>query len=259
MNDLAHRLFSTRLHPQIQYLVIPKCGCTFVKNLLWRIDHQHDHMNPVRVHDDDNAFPRASDHGYSEAQIRQNEYAFTIFRNPVDRFLSLYFDKVAGPGQMRFVPLREVLIKHHQLLPDPVTPREHWRNCMILLDWLEMNLHGESELPHDPHWTPQGWRMDVIKKYDLKVLMLAGSEHKLKSLLRPLVPNIDELVDGIERNSSSKPVSRWQIVDEELDKRISEVYGHDRWLTHKAWQYWNTHEPVYPEEFPRISDILKKA
>ena len=259
MNDLAHRLFSTRLHPQIQYLVIPKCGCTFVKNLLWRIDHQHDHMNPVRVHDDDNAFPRASDHGYSDAQIRQNEYAFTIFRNPVDRFLSLYFDKVAGLGQMRFVPLREVLIKNHQLLPDPVTPREHWRNCMILLDWLEMNLHGESELPHDPHWTPQGWRMDVIKKYDLKIIMLAGLEQKLKNLLRPLVPNITELVDGIERNHSSKPVSRAQIVDEELDKRISEVYGYDRWLTHKAWQFWNTREPIYSEEFPRISDILKQA
>jgi hypothetical protein len=209
------------------------------------------------VHDDDNAFPRASDHGYSEAQIRQNEYAFTIFRNPVDRFLSLYFDKVAGLGQMRFVPLREVLIEHHKLLPDPVTLREHWRNCMILLDWLEMNLHGDSELPHDPHWTPQGWRMDVIKKYDLKVLMLADSEHNLKSLLRPLVPKIDELVDGIERNRSAKPVSRRQILDKELDKRISEVYGYDRWLTHKAWQYWKTHRPVYPDEFPRISDILE--
>ncbi|PVH27240.1 sulfotransferase family 2 domain-containing protein [Pararhodobacter oceanensis] len=259
MSELAHRLFSTNSLPEIQYLVIPKCGCTFVKNLLWRIDHQGDHEKPNRIHDADHVFPRASDHGYSDGDIRNNEFAFTVFRNPVDRFFSLYFDKVVGAGSSRFVPLRQVLLDGYGLIGDPASIDEHRKNCMILLDWIELNLKGETELSPDPHWTPQGWRMDVIKRFDLKILMLSGVENSIKNLLLPVLPNARELIQGIERNKSNKTIGRDELLSADIDRRIGEIYGHDKWLTHQAWKFWNIHQPIRTEEIPRISQILNQG
>lgn len=258
MNELEDRLFSTRACPEVQYLVIPKCGCTYVKNLLWRIDHDGYFPNPSRVHDADSEFPRAGAQGYSAEKIRENPYAFTVLRNPVDRFLSLYFDKVIGDGYKRFVPLRDVLTKSHGVDVNADSVEGHRRNCMILLDWIEANLRGDSELPHDPHWTPQGWRMDIIKAFDLKILMLANIETRLKLLLHPLLTDIGRLVDGIERNRSQKPVSRADLVHKELHDRIAAVYDHDMWLTHMAWKYWEEHKPQNSESIPRMSQIVSQ-
>lgn len=256
MLNSGHRLFSTHEHRDIQYLVIPKCGCTYVKNVLWRIDYGMAHHSPLRVHDNDDDFPRADDFDYTEEMIRRNPYAFTVFRNPADRFLSLYFDKVIGGGHQKFVPLRQILIDFYDVTPEPKTLKGHKRNCMILLDWIEMSLHREAEIPPDPHWTPQGWRMGIIKKYDLKVLMLERLDEKLKIFLRPLVPEIDRFVDGVEKNKSKKTVPRGELLDRELQKRISEIYHHDQWLVHRAWKYWSDNKPEVSQDIPRISQII---
>src|SRR5690554_6581898 len=110
MNAPEKRIFSTFRYKEIQYLVIPKCGCTYIKNFLWKIDFQSDYADPTRVHDEDRVFARASDNSYTAKTIRENPYSFTVLRNLVDRFLSLYFDKVIGEGYRRFVPLKKVLV-----------------------------------------------------------------------------------------------------------------------------------------------------
>lgn len=257
--DITRSLFVTNRYPRIQYLVIPKCGCTFVKNLLWRIDHGVFHSNPPRVHDSDELFPRAIDVGFDEASIRENTLSFTVFRNPVDRFFSLYFDKVVGGGFKRFVPLRDILVSNHGLCLDASTALEHQRNCMILLDWIESSLAGDAELPVDPHWTPQGWRMPIIKRFNLKILMLGNLQRDLDLLLKPLIPNAKKLINGIERNNSVKPISREHLLNDDIDARIAEIYHHDKWLTYKAWKYWQTFAPSSSREIPRISDILESG
>src|SRR5690606_6540446 len=121
----------------------------------WKIDHGSQYGEPLRVHRDDRSFPRASDFGLTAERVRAMPYSFVILRDPVDRFLSIYFDKVVGPGQHRFIPLRKTLVDGHGLMEAPQTVADHRHNCHILARWIARNLIGPSELRRDPHWRPQ--------------------------------------------------------------------------------------------------------
>lgn len=255
MTNLTKRLFSTKTVPEVQYFVIPKCGCTFVKNVLWRIDNDFDHERPLRIHDDDFLFPRADTHGYSEKSIRLNPYAFTVLRNPVDRFVSLYFDKIVGEGHKEFVPLRRLLIEKYNMNPKPITAEDHHANCMISLDWISKNLKHKVDIKPDPHWTPQSWRLDVMKTFDLKILVLHKLDQKISILLRPIVPNIQSVLAGIERNKSKKPIGRDQLVDDELRSKVFQIYSTDIKLIKSARLYWDKNTPGHSDDIPTISQL----
>ncbi|WP_164736758.1 sulfotransferase family 2 domain-containing protein, partial [Pararhodobacter zhoushanensis] len=233
--------------------------CTYVKNVLWQLDHGAPHPVPNRVHDNDADFGRAGDKGFTAEQIRENGYAFTVLRNPIERFLSLYFDKVVGPGWHNFVNLRGVLVDYHRLNPDADTVEGHRRNCEILINWIEMSLNGEAELSADSHWTLQSDRLPIMKQLDLKLLMLANVDTTLKMLLEPRIPGLDPTILKVERNESPKPVSRSQIMTKELRESIARVYKRDMWLTYMTWKYWNNEKPSNSREIPRTSQIFDYA
>jgi hypothetical protein len=248
------RLLSCRALP-IRYLFIPKCGCTFVKNLIWRLDHGQAYHDPKRIHDVMEGFARASAFGLDEAAIRAEEHAFTILRNPVDRFLSLYFDKVVGSGWEKYVPLRAVLMRHG-LNPEAQTPEEHRRNVMIMIDWIEVNLAGENELPREAHWTPQWYRSDVMRGFDLKLLTLTNLDQRLAFLLGDLVPGIGGIMAEMERYATNSKERKDQVLDQKAKARINHVYRRDREIFERLRDLWRDEKPARIQDIPRASKVL---
>jgi len=248
------RLLSCRNLP-IRYLFIPKCGCTFVKNLIWRLDHGQTFHNPKRIHDVMDDFARASAFGLDDVAIRAEEHAFTILRNPVDRFLSLYFDKVVGSGWQKYVPLRATL-QRHGLNVEAATPEEHRRNCMIMVDWLEVNLSDGNELPREAHWTPQWYRGDVIKGFDLKLLTLTNLDARMEMLLRDLVPDIGAVMAEMERYATNSKDRKASVLDQKVKSRINQVYRRDREIFEKLKDIWRDTKPARMEDIPRASQVL---
>ena len=255
---LAHRLFTLRRYP-IRYLVIPKCGCTFVKNLLWRLERGAAHPNPLRIHDADPDFLRASDLNLCERDIRAEEYAFTVLRNPVDRFFSLYADKVIGDGYKTFVPLRDVLLKRG-LKCDAVSAADHTRNSEIMADWLAENLSNGIDLEPEAHWTPQSYRLDVMRAFDLKLIIANQMNEQIEALLYDMVPDIRAVFSQIEMNRSRKPFEKGEILTKNLRKRINAIYVEDRELFQKARDVWNSRTGrarvrVGHFTIPRLSEV----
>jgi hypothetical protein len=252
-NQHTSRLFTSRQYP-IHYLVIPKCGCTFVKNLLWQLENDTSHGNALRIHDDDSYFQRASELGLTPAQIIQREHAFTIVRNPIDRFFSLYSDKVIGKGHTRFVPLRKVLEENHGLRVDVTSIDGHRANCEIMINWLARNLEEPQEIDNDAHWTPQSYRQNLMKMFQLKTLMLQKLDTQLPLLLGDVVPDIGAVMKGLERNKTSAGVTRDDVLDKELRTRINDVYSADRKLFNQTRKLWAERDPQNAAEIPRFGD-----
>ena len=252
----AHRLFTIGAYP-LRYLVIPKCACTYIKNLLWYLENRQLHPNQRRVHENDSKFLRADQIGLSDDQLASESFAFTVLRNPVDRFFSLYTDKVVGPGHNNYVPLRRVLHERHGLNLEASSALEHSRNCGILIEWLGENLKSEVDLPKDAHWTPQSYREGLIRRFDLRLLLVNDLRRQLGVFLRPMVSDIDDVLELLEKNKSEKQFPLSQILSPQLRNEINSVYKRDRELfnlTNAAWEI-QTHDSavVVP---PRYSSVV---
>ena len=255
--NFTNRMFTTNTVP-LRYLVIPKCGCTFIKNLLWRLEHGDNYANQLRVHDSDEDFLRAGQLGLTSDDIRREVHAFTVVRNPVDRFYSLYTDKVVGKGYLKYVPLRATLAEKYGLNTNAVTADEHSANCDILIDWLTRNLEDEVDLPKEAHWTPQTYRWNLMRRMDLKLLLLSDLNTQLTALAGDIIPILPNLLQELESNKSKKPVSKGDVITRELRKKINKAYGSDRKLFQKTRDAWSKLdvEATKNAQVPRFSAIF---
>ena len=248
-------LLSCRTLP-IRYLVIPKCGCTFVKNLIWQLDHGAGYINPPRIHERTRDFARVAQLNLSVEEIRTEPYSFVVLRDPLDRFMSLYFDKVVGDGYRKFVPLRAILRDNHKLNVAAKTAAEHKRNCHILIDWIEQNLSDGNEIGRDPHWTPQAYRMETIRAFDMKVLSLSGLDTSLTMLLQPILPDIAQILGKLERYTTNTSEIKNQVLDAAIKDRINLVYRRDRENYDKLRAVWHEMAPTTGAEIPRAARIF---
>lgn len=235
---LARRLLAIE-EPRILYLSIPKCGCTYVKNVLWYLKYSSFHPNPIRVHDDDAQFPRASELYSDPRLIQAEEVAFTVIRNPVDRFLSFYLDKIIGKGREMYVPLAQILIERYRLIENPVSLRHHHYNLSILSGWIQRNLNDAIDLPSEAHWTPQTHRANIMQEFNLKLLTLDKLSIGLQALLMRRAPNIAAILSSAEQNSSTKNHQKAELLTPDIRRSINEAYRADRRLyrrTSSAWE-----------------------
>jgi hypothetical protein len=256
LRKLASRLFAIP-EPRIFYLFIPKCGCTYVKNVLWHIRTGKPHVNPLRVHDSDAFILRAGELVGDHLSIRSEDMAFSVVRNPVDRLLSLYLDKVVGTGRLNFVPLAETLIREGRIIENPSSLSDHHFNLLSLVDWLHENLTGNTGLPKNAHWTPQSDRSLVLRTFDLKILVVEHLTIGLNVLLRDSVPGIDHFLHTAERNRSTRTLPKSDLLTGLIRRRINELYSSDRLIHRRAVELWNetSHNEMASSLIPRFSQI----
>lgn len=244
--------------PRVYFLSIPKCGCTYVKNVLWYLMRGEFHANPVRVHDDDSAFLRASALTLDLRTIQSETRAFTVLRNPADRFLSLYLDKIVGPGRKNFVPLADTLSRRGHFIDVPVSLDDHHRNLELLLEWIEENLDTRVDLPTNAHWTPQSYRLEVVRTFDLRVLLVDRLSEGLQALFSE-IHGAQEAIALAERNRSPRSMAKSDYLRADLRRRINAIYSLDKDLYRRTSEYWrqNVGSGASAVDVPRLSDIMR--
>lgn len=237
--------------PQIFYLPIAKSGSTFVKNVLWAIENGTQHPHPKLIHRNNEKFLRASESGATVEDVRTSEAAFVVFRDPISRFLSLYFDKVVGDGANRFVPLRDHLIRKHHLKPLAESDDDHRWNTRALAEFINLNLLENGGLRANPHWTPQSRRSSLIAAVDLKVVISDQMDEQLRFMLRPVLPNIDDVLSSAERNRSKKVEKRSGLLETETMRLVKEIYAMDSAIYRVARDEWQS-----TGQIPRFSRVF---
>jgi len=226
-NPGAGRYFyTTRLAP-LFYLQITKCGCTFVRNLLYYIDHGVMHEDAGRIHSHENEFLKAD--LIPLPVLHASPFLFAVIRDPIDRFLSLYFDKLVNSDSEADALMRARVAGAARLDLSPDLSLEgHRQNCFKALNWFGRNLDTNSEGKPNPHWQRQSVRLSRVESFDAKLLTLDGLSAQLETLLEPLVPDIARKISAVTtRNQSKKLFTRAEIMTLDLISAVHAVYGED--------------------------------
>ncbi len=217
--------YTTRRYP-LFYLQITKCGCTFLRNLLYYLDHDALHPDSTRIHAHEADFLKAD--RIPRRFLRESPYLFAVIRDPVDRFLSLYFDKLANLENQHDTGMRTRVARAAGLkLASDMSLDDHRENCLKTLAWFEKNLAGEAGKPN-PHWQRQSLRLNRIRDLEPRLLTLGGLSWQLPELLSPLIPDIAEKMAAVRvRNESRKPFGRAEIMTPEIAAAVLRVYPED--------------------------------
>jgi hypothetical protein len=136
------------------YLSIPKCACTSMKALILR----HDGLNPSEDQEAIHAqlgYAHAPPHAYDARRVDDlaglSEYLrFAVYRDPVERFVSLYVNKVVqqmgtqdiftshfGKSMDAFLDTAEELFASYAMpsIDHHLRPQAYWLNA-TQLDWI---------------------------------------------------------------------------------------------------------------------------
>ncbi len=234
----AERLLTLKA-AEIYYLPITKCGSTYLKNVFYYLDAGEEHYSGLDIHNNYDDLVKASPE--DEDKIRNSPYAFTVLRHPVDRFTSLYFDKIWGDGTNNFSRLRLSLQSEIDIdLGRELSVETHRENCRKFILWLERNMNFETDEPVNPHWRRQARRVKRTASLDLVHLTLDGLDWQLPMLVGKLVPDISDAMEAVrEKNRSPKPFKTVELMDAALRNEIERVYAVDLKLYKTASDYWN--------------------
>jgi len=228
---------TTLTNVEVYYLPITKCGSTYLKNVFYYLENGSELAEGLRIHKE-GILPRAK--SGDDDKIRNSTHAFTVLRDPVDRFISLYFDKIYGNGPQNFPRIRGMLAQEIGLdLARDLSVEQHRENCMLLIDWLERNLAHKTDEPINHHWRWQSARLKRVEELELVHLTLDGLDRQLPALIEDIVPNIRKAMAAVKsRNRTAKPASGDELVDDALRSKIEGVYAADKVLYLAAKQRW---------------------
>lgn len=230
-------LYSSRCYP-LYWHHIAKNGGTFFKHLLYVLDHGQPLAFDSRTHNWDNQLVRAK--GTPSDQIRHSDHAFIIMRNPIHRFLSVYFDKVyTGGGPLNPGMSREFfeLFDLHQ---DPnLGPEGHTENCLKLAQWGAANIAGSTMSKPNWHLVPQMHQLLQVHDLRFRVLTKEDLPWQLIHVLQDLVPDIRTRIRMVgKRNVSDKPIAKSDILTPELKHQLKEIYAEDFQVFHQVRRFW---------------------
>ncbi len=229
-------LFTTHRYP-IFYLQITKCGCTYVRNLLYYLDHDALHPDASRIHAHDEDFVKAD--LISREVIKGAPGLFAVIRDPVDRFLSLYFDKIANRQNQFDAGMRRRVVNAAGLDLTRDDLATHRENCLKTLAWFSRNLDTDTAGKPNPHWQRQSVRLSRIEGLNARLLTLDGLSAQLMQILGPLVPDFGRKAAAVTtRNTSKKRFTKAEIMTSEIAETVRALYEKDAALYEKISAEW---------------------
>ncbi len=194
------------------YFRIPKAANSTITSTLYRL--QHGHTSPPDGKKIKSSFQHPDKLSRAEAAtVKESYFKFSVVRNPYDRLLSAYLDKIKGNSLRQKRKVTNAL----------KLPEDSEVEFDLFLDYLEQH----SGTLDDAHWAIQ---TDMIFM-PLSELDFLGRMENLSTDLAKIVSTIFGIEDfEIERQTqrvTNARARRHELLNSNQIKRITEIYRKD--------------------------------
>jgi len=162
-DDRLRGVFACEAVPLVYYN-LPKCACTTIKNLLFRLETGDWCEDPLAIHKLVSRGPGVLLNRFREERLlkamRNRSLAFTFVRHPLKRAYSCFNEKIYFESEYSFAGLRNGVLQREYGLHFPTrgadyTLADHRANFLKFLLFVEKNVAGETRVRRDAHWLPQ--------------------------------------------------------------------------------------------------------
>ncbi|WP_153768716.1 sulfotransferase family 2 domain-containing protein [Labrenzia sp. CE80] len=219
----------------VYYVPQTKCACTTLRSVVYLHKTGKLPIDENKVHEEIDAIGVNVDN----KNITKDDLVFGIVRDPIDRFLSFYNDKVAGQHKQQW--LLDVLDRDFGLTGN------HTIDCGKALDHAIDTFVGRSREKVDPHWAFQISKAHIYRNLRAILIPIEKMSIVLPDLLEQPVPNFTNLLKAVgQANKSSKALTRKEISGTELESRIAETYRLDHELYSAVCRHMNIHDKPTP-------------
>ena len=216
----------------------PKAGCSYVRNVVYALDHGRAHSNPQVVEADGCLV-------YAERSKRDLATGTNVIvlRDPVKRFFSLYFDKIWGEGQSAFPWVtRKLLLNRGFSTRRDLSLEEHRENLLRLLRYVRGRIDKLPLEEQNPHWRPQYHRARRAREFGFVPILLEDFGNQIEVAANGRIRGLPDALSKVNfRNVSEKPFSVDELADESLLDRLRDLYRRDFALYERARDGWATH------------------
>lgn len=222
MNEPRLSVTSAQSQP-LNCLLSLKVGSTFLRNLVYMLDHGEAFSMVEKE------FPTNLLNRELTRDELASEVSFFVVRDPVARFFSLYFDKVAGKPENHFPWIIEKLKTHRVFHEGPdLSLEQHRENCMSLLGFLGVRLRGQIKAPINAHWNKQITRVEKAIEFGLQPLMLENLEAQLVQISAGRINGLEQAIAQVQSRNRSPRVARVEdVLTPEIYAKISSLYPED--------------------------------
>lgn len=217
-----------------------KAGSTFLRNLFYVLEHGALYHDPLMIHN----FEQQTTRSLTKHELAEH-ISFFVVRNPIDRFFSLYFDKIISPEPHNF-SWAVARMKKDRVFHDGenLTLEQHRENSVSLAWFVKfrLNMHRVDEV--NPHWRPQIAVVRQALKFGLTPLLQENLSTQLLQIAGGRIEGLAEAIALVgQRNKSKRNVSANDILTPELKALICELYEDDMSLYKLLVEGWAHGQP----------------
>lgn len=157
--------------------------------------------------------------------------SFTVLRHPVARAHRAFCDKILSTEKGSYVEIRKTLRNFFKLplpgkLDHDYDQGAHRTAFLGFIDFLQENLAGQTQVRVDAHWASQAAVLQGMSQFGLPDLVLREGE--LSSAFDALAGAVGySNAPKVHDDRNDVPFDLCDIYDEEIEKRIKDVYQRD--------------------------------
>ena len=222
------------------YLTIPKNACTTIKYAMHLIDGNEPLQNKKNIHRKINRTESSLIGWIREknliSKLKEENFAFTLVRNPLHRIYSCYCDKIYNITPQSFQRIRNYLIENQFIdLPKWRVPKSNERslenyrtNFKGFLRFVELSINGKTSIKNDPHWDTQSNIINAAKEYTFTLNFIGkveNIEQDLNKVLRQFSQEFSH--EHPKLNKGEKQFKLEDILDNEILATITSIYKED--------------------------------